>query len=444
MKKLKIPTFIAISVMVLALSAGLIFINREQIFKLSAQTDLVPNNVKVSNITGSSFTVSWITARETGGFLIWGENKNSLNQTVSDEIGTQNYTHFVDVKNLTAGKTYYFKINSAGTLYGQDKNEPWSVTTGVTLKEGDSTNPMISGSVVTATGNPAAYALVSINIEGAAPISTFTSVNGNWLIDLKQLRSDDLNNLLPVNNNTLLEILAQAGPLGVASAQIYAPAAVTTPPIILGQVNDFKNLTLSQNESDHSLTADIKAPAETAKKPKFNVGEAEAKTTGEETVIISNPEDNETIFTQKPEFFGKAPAGKEITITVQSETPQSTSLTVDSKGDWKWSPPAELPPGTHKITLSWRDSQGVLQTVVQNFTVQTAEAAEEPAFESTPSASLTPVPFSTPTASPSAQKTASPSATPIQPISGSIFPSLVLLSAAVLLILLSGVLLFTG
>jgi len=107
--------------MVLALSAGLLFINREQIFKLSAQTDLIPNNVKVSNITGSSFTVSWITARETGGFLTWGENKNSLNQTVPDEIGTQNYTHFVDVKNLTAGKTYYFKINSAGTLYGQDK-----------------------------------------------------------------------------------------------------------------------------------------------------------------------------------------------------------------------------------------------------------------------------------------------------------------------------------
>jgi len=149
-----------------------------------------------------------------------------------------------------------------------------------------------------------------------------------------------------------LEILAQAGPLGVASAQIYAPAAVKTPPIILGQVNDFKSLTLSQNESDQSVMADIKAPVETVKKPKFDInGEAEAKTTGEETVIISNPEDNETIFTQKPEFFGRAPAGKEITITVQSETPQSTSLTVDSKGDWKWSPPTELPPGTHKITL---------------------------------------------------------------------------------------------
>ncbi len=444
MKKVKIPTLIAILVMVLALSAGLIFINREQIFKLSAQVDSTPNDVKISNITDSSFTVSWITAKETSGFLTWGENKTSLNKNASDEIGTQSYTHFIDIKNLTAGKTYYFKINSAGTLYGQNKNEPWSVTTGVALKEEDSANPMISGSVVTATGNPAPYALVFVNIEGAAPISTFTSVNGNWLINLKQLRTNDLNNLLPVNNNTLLEILAQAGALGVASAQIYAPAAIKTPPIILGQVNDFKNLVLNQDESDHSLTADIKAPAETAKKPKFNVGEAEAKTTREGLVTITNPEDNETIFTQKPEFFGEAPAGKEITIIVESETPQSASLTADDKGNWKWSPATELTPGTHKITLSWRDSQGVLQTVSRNFTVQTIEAAEEPAFESTPSASLTPTPFLTPTASPSAQKTASPSAAPAQPVSGNIFPSLVLLSAAILLILLSGVLFFTG
>jgi len=130
--------------------------------------------------------------------------------------------------------------------------------------------------------------------------------------------------------------------------------------------------------------------------------------TGNELI---NPEvSGESIATSTPEFKGKLPAGTEITITVNSETKQTTVVTTDVDGEWSWTPTEELEPGNHTITLEYEDEAGVLQTILRSFVVLAAGDDDGlPAFTATPSATPTTTPSPTPTASPATTMSSMPS-----------------------------------
>ncbi|QLG69836.1 MAG: hypothetical protein CH104c_0605 [Candidatus Woesebacteria bacterium] len=440
MRKIRIPTLVAILILTLGLSFSIVLTQQKQFFLPSAKSQNIPKDVKISNITDSSFTITWLTQDKADGFVVWGKSK-SLGQTTNEETKAKGYTHSATITNLEPETTYYFKINSGGDLYDND-GSPWETKTAPKLSSSETPAIQnISGFIVNALGAPATSALVFVKAGGSNLLSTYTSENGNWIIPLNKIRTSDLNNSYKINGQDLLEINVQAGPEGIASAQIYAEKATATPLITLGQTYDFRNLTTNQNDS--LPKSEIQGPQETNKQPKFDIS-GYSTSSPSSTVSIESIKEGETINTTSPEFFGKGPASKQITITVESENPQTGTVLVGTNGIWRWSPPSGLTPGTHKITLTYRDDNGVLRSIVRTFVVQAAEAGE-PAFEATPSASLTPTPTSiVATATPSAQKTASPSATPAQPISGVKAPTLILFGTGLLLFVASGFLLFAN
>jgi len=423
MRKSKIPTIIGIFILVFGLAAGVLLVRNQNFFRLGASAEFAPKDVRISNITDSSATVSWITDRETSGFVKWGEGQDSLDKTELDELTSQSFTHTLTLRNLTSQTTYSFKINSGGEDF-DNNGIPWQLTTGAEIKLPSKTN-LVSGVVLTSSGEPAKNALVYATVGGGGLLSTITSQTGNWVIPISAVRSQDLTSLVVVDEkNSLVEISVNAGPGGVASAQIYPQSAKPTPSIILGQVHDFKNL--PANETSEIPKASIGLPDEATPSSGFSVEEQSA-TPSAQTVTLESVDNGEVITTTEPEFFGGGPPGTTITITVESE-PITDTLKVPSSGDWKWSPPSDLLPGTHTITLSWRDAAGILRTLRRTFVVQ---AAEGPAFESTPSASPTSTPKTSPTPSPLASfsptptSTATVTAAPV-PDSGILTPTILL------------------
>lgn len=432
MKKSKIPTLIGIGLLVLGLSAAVFLVRNKQIFRLGASSDEVPKDVRISNISDSSFTVSWTTNKETVGFIVWGDTDKKVDRIEEDTIGTSGLTHYVTVRSLSAQTNYFFKINSNGVEY-DNNSSMWQVATGPTLPESGSAT-RVSGSVLTATGETSSNTLVYLTIGGGNLLSTVTSQNGSWLISLSSLRTQNLKNYFVVNElDTLLEISANAGLGNVSSAQIYLQSANPIPAMILGQVHDFKNL---KQASDESLPlADINLPDQTTRSSGFNI-ESTDNIPPTETVTLESIDEGEIISTVEPEFFGEGPKGTALTISIESEL-QTDTVNVSSTGDWKWSPPNNLEPGSHKITVSWRDAGGILRTITRNFVVS---ASEYPAFEATPSATptisstTTPKPTTTvkPTTTPTATRsaTATPistfSALPEQPVSGNLTPTIIL------------------
>lgn len=413
-KKNKIPTIIAIAILIAATFLGVLAVNYRQVFRIGAAADLAPKNIRISNQTGSSLTISWTTDKQTSGFVSYGESQNSLGTVANDEMGDLSFTHYVTLSPLKPQTTYYFKIISGGESF-DNNGTPWTALTGTALSK-QTTSFIVSGSVLTPTGTPATKAIVYINAGGYI-LSTPTSDKGTFLIQLTNMRSADLSNYAPIDiTQTLLEISVQAGPDGVASAQIYPQSARPIPAIILGKTNDFRNLPASSEGSNPN--ASLEVPQNATAESKFSVPD-EITPPQNETVTLESIKDGETITSTKPEFFGKGPTGTDISITVESD-PVNGNAKISSDGNWSWSIPQNLEEGIHKITITWKDTAGITRTLTRNFVVQAGEA---PAFVSTPSASTTPAPTATPTPTTSA----SPSATPAPiPATGVLTPTVLL------------------
>lgn len=401
--KSKIPTIIAIFILLVGVGAGIFLIGRTQIFRLGASPEAAPKDVRITNIGATAFTVSWVTDQPTIGSVLWGDDQNLGNTALGSQ--SEKNVHFVEVSGLIPNTTYFFKIASGGTDY-DNSGIPWQTQTGPTLSASESTR-VISGNILQASGQAVSDGVVYITASGMSPISTKTTSSGGWLIPLGNARNLSLTGYLPIEDKSpLLEIFVQAGPLGIANAQIYPSSANPVPDIILGQTHDFR--AEPENNAVTVPKADINLPqGDASPSSGFDVDKNTA-TPAATTVTLESVTEGEIVTTTGPEFFGEGPPGTKITITVESD-PQTQTVTVNTAGDWQWTPPTDLTPGEHTVTLAWRDTNNILRSLTRTFTVQ---ASEGPAFESTPSATPTSSPTASPTATPRVSLPATDSAIP--------------------------------
>lgn len=408
-KRLTIPSILGILILVAAVSGAVYLVQRQQQLASRANVEAVPQNIKVTNISDTGFTITWMTKiKSTGVATVSGPGSQNL--TFIDIIG-DSYVHSADASGLTPDTTY----TVLGTT--QTKTSQGSLATDLTS----------SGTVFTAAGTPAKKTLVFWEIEGATLISTVTSNEGNYVAPIGSANAD-----------TLVTITAQAGPEGVARAEIYYRAVKNIPPLVLGQIHDFKNLTGDEVADNSVPEANLQAPIPTpdsSATPESGTGGSEEtilslnsfladETLNQPTttVTLDSLDEGETISATRPEFFGSAPSQTKITVTLESEM-QTEDITANSAGKWSWSPDKAIAEGPHKFTLSWKDTNGILKTITRNFVVSAAE--QNPGFVSTPSASLTPEPDET---------------LPPQPESGVGTPFIILLGASMALIVSGGAL----
>ncbi len=388
---------------------GVFYLGMTQIFRIGASPQTQPKDVRVSNISDSSTTITWITEGETEGFIVWGESQNSISKVEREDSTNEKYlTHSVTLTGLGANIPYYFKINSNGSMF--DNNSlPWQFTTGPDIGISSVSYP-VSGSVIDAAGSPKARSLVYLNVGGYLT-STFTSDTGNFVFQLGGVRSSDLQNYITIDPaSTLLEISVQTGPDGISSAQIFPQSAQPVPPMVVGQVYDLRNLPPVQNTQNPGVN--LQLPENSNQGSKFDTS-AISGSQPPTTVILENISEGEVVSTDQPQFFGKGPKGEVLTITVNSQTPITDTVTVPSSGSWSWTPPTNLAPGAHSVTITWLDKSGITRSLTRDFIVQ---ASELPAFTATGSgATATPTVAPTPSAPPTpvATLTPMPTETPV-------------------------------
>lgn len=408
-KNRKIPTIIAIIVLIFGVAVGVLLVSRQQVFRLGAYDDrILPQDVRFTNISDTKVTVSWVTREPTIGFVEFGTSSNQLTRQATESETSTSTVHWITVEGLTAQTDYYFQIISDGTKFNNN-SAFWKTKTASSLTPKQfSPTDTIQGTITTAQGSPVSKALVFITIPGVQELSAVTS-DSTWSVTTTTARvSTSLASYAQIASSDIVNIFVQAGSEGIASAKINFAAAGDTPPIQIGQTHDFRTATVpTTTPSAPSIpdTTTIEDVLETTISPTpsstpssgrgFSVPEPSDQSTSSTEVQIESIEEGEILTTTKPQFFGSAPAGTEIQITVESENPVSDELSVSSTGNWAWTPPQDLAPGNHVVTISWRDANGILQQIRKSFVVQ---AAEGPAFTSTPSA--TPRPSTSPTATP--------------------------------------------
>jgi hypothetical protein len=438
----RLPTIIALVVILLGTAAGIFLIQRYRPLVSRANPTLTPAQIEVTNIQTNSFTVSWTTTNATSGFLNYGDT-SEVPLTAKDPrdttLGEGKYqTHWIPISGLDPLRTYYFIINSGGQKF-DNSDSPYQITTAPHIDQAQEPD-LAHGKIFNSQNQPITGALIYLRSPQIfSPQSALTDQQGQWSINLSSARSPDLSQYANYHLQTQELSFSVRGP-----DQLTALALTTTgndspvPDIKIGQNLSYDWRSLPPQDTNDSQ--------ETKLTSQFDFFlPAQALEPGSGNLALFNPQ--------------QAAPNATVTITIDPGIDQA-STTTDQRGNWLWSPTTPLTAGIHTLTLTSQDNQGQPTTLTQSFTILAED--DLPAFTSSPGASLTPSPPTptlslptttitpelTPTLAPTSTPTQAPTASPATPTSfettpiptpeppeaGFFLPTIILTGASLILI----------
>lgn len=367
-----------------------------------------PLAVRVANISAKSATVYWLTEKPASGSLKINNQVFLDDRDKNSNQPSRYLTHYVTIDQLEAEKKYQFTIISEGQNH---QEADFEFTTARSLPTIDRGADLAFGLVLDRQGRPLPEALVTLSLAGASNLAGLTDKNGFWSIPLSTAYQKDLSALAAYDQNRqIMEILVEADPNNRATVITNTGNDHPVPPITIGQTYDYsqnppspkqnpQDFDWSSPEITEEITNDNSSSSFSTTEKKTDIGQKDS------IVDITNPQEGETVLTTRPEFSGQGPAGQKIKITLESEKKIEQEITVSSFGSWQWTPPENLAPGQHTITIEYYDNDGLLQTLSRTFVVQAASASPSP----TP---ITPLPTQPSPLKPSPTPTPSPITTP--------------------------------
>jgi len=363
-----IPTLIGLAVLSISLAFGLFMTNRNTSFLSKASGNCEPKNIRITNISHYSATVSFTTIDPCLCDL------NFNNKTVSNDTTIPSRTHYFEPSNLKDNTEYSFNIISGGKSFTSSDYKA------KTAKKPSSPTPnsrLAWGKVFYSDSKPAAGSLVYLSIPNSAPISSFVTENGYWYISLATSFNKALTSwFVPVDNIP-------------ENFEVIAPDLSTT--LVAGNTsrnNPVPDIIIGQNQSNPP------AGGPTAGK---NIGgntNDVSQTTVTKSLIIQSPKESETINTKRPDIFGTASTYAIIVFNVGSI---KDSVQAGLDGTWHWYPQLDLSTGLNSLT-----AKSGTQTVVRNFFIS-AEAsslaftASGSAMQISPTSSPAPISSISPT-----------------------------------------------
>lgn len=242
----RIPTLFSLFLLLGGLSTAIFLNQRIQGMRIKAKSSFQPEEIKITNLSPSSFTVSWITREKTSGFISFGETA-SLGKVVLDdrdkereEIGDY-FTHHITLSHLRPATRYYFKIGSGGRLFGKGE-EPLTAKTPQKTNHPPVFDPAF-GRVLDKQGAPAEGAIVYLFLPDCTPLSALVKPSGGWLIPKNlSLKADFSSFCRYPKKGGEYRILIRGGEKGETHIDLLTGLDQPVPEIALGQDYSFKDL----------------------------------------------------------------------------------------------------------------------------------------------------------------------------------------------------------
>lgn len=340
----RIPTLVAI-LMLVVLMVGAVFITSQiqnrQTLESSADEPNRPENVGIANTTDTSVTVYWTTQKDVAGAVLFGTSPNLGGGVAFDERDTSGKngrftTHLVRLVNLKPVTTYYFKISSGSTVYGNaEKNgDPFEIRTFPEITTGPFVEP-IYGKFTNTDGSGEAGAVVTWTAVNASPLAVLSKSDGSFVIPLSTARTADGQSSLPLPTTTAetIQFLNKSGPVGTLDCTIGQDKPLPT--VKVGETTKCQDAASSETPAGNSKTGRFIPPI------------------SQEAEILSvNISEGQTVVTAMPILTGKAPAGEILRVQIIGKSIYSGTLKTGSNGSWSWTPPANLSVGENTLILT--------------------------------------------------------------------------------------------
>lgn len=413
----KIPNLIGFLILITLLAVSFWGVKNIKTFITQASPEITPQNIKIANLQDTGFTITWTTQSKTSGAVAYGLSDQDLQYPALDDRDNQNRidqysTHHITLKQLKPSSLYQFTILTNGVEI-KNNGQPFKQETAPVALSSPLPPDAAFGQIIDSTGSPVNDALVYLTLPNGNLLSSPVNQSGSFLITLNTARTaDNLNFLVYPENGALEQIHVEAGSLGQATGSCQTGLDSPIPNIILNQT-----INCQPSSSPPSQSLQSSQPAKSGFK-------------------LDSPDNNGTTNTQ-PSFRGTADPGSLINIRIDSPEIITAQILVKPDGTWSWTPPQNLSPGQHTVTLTLVDQEGNARIIKRAFTVvsgqpilpiTSGEQIASPSGQPTPNPPvITPAPTPILTSTPA----------PTLPPSGNSTYSLALLTITGLLITLS-------
>jgi hypothetical protein len=418
----QIPTILGILVLVVALVAGVFFLGEGPgVFAPRATPETTPKKIKITNVTDSGFTISFLTDESTAGFIKYGESASETTSQTSDDrdqlTGTiGNYqTHHITVRGLKPGTKYFYTIGTGSRASFDNSGQPFELTT-AKRAGAPSAAKTAYGSVVNPAGGPAEGSMVYVALPGVGEMSSLVKSSGSYAIALSNARTADGSSYAEVTDGDTMSVLVQ-GPSSTQTSSFNVTVEQSQPiaTVTLGQTPD-GTTTAAPTDDSAALTRDT--PAETKATTSADTQDQTATTQTENTtgtggtdtsilsdfgqsrtnvsspspspspsavatssaqttepqVIDLDSTQEQIISSGTPTIKGKAVPNVVVSIEVNSETQIQQQLIADENGNFELDIEAlkqQLEPGEHTATYSYTDpNTGETVTKTVSFVVE--------------------------------------------------------------------------
>lgn len=362
----KIPTFIGMFLLVAGVITTSLFVQQGTTLLSQAGTSTEPKNVRITNLSDSSATISLTTDTESITTISYGKETEAISQTLSDSRDkasspSQRKTHYFTLENLSPNTTYFFTIQSGGDTY-QDGAEPFQLTTGGQVTFTNTNDHTIAGKLITVSGEIAKDVLIYISSDTTQDFSTLTGLDGGFSIPLQNVRSKDLTQALSLTDDAIVSLVATDGEKETVSISRFENAD-PLPTMVLGSTYDF-----SSKQADSFVTNDT--PDST-----FPLDESQSDPNDPQ---ILSPKKGESITNTKPLIIGKAKQNETVTIKITEKETLEAKVITNRQGQWSYRPTTALSQGRHTISITAKGPTGSTKTVSHSFTVISVTSPTKP------------------------------------------------------------------
>lgn len=384
----RIPTLFGLFIITMSIGITTFLVNKETLLQIKATPTQQPQNVRITNVTDNSFSVSYITANKISGSLNYGKDK-TLGQSALDEKDqqikktTDKQIHSITVNNLIPLTKYYFTITSGQDTY-LNNNQPFEIITAQTILAPATNNDKIKGKIILPNGLPPNEGIIYITTDNSAVVSQTLKPDGTYEIPLSLIMTGDLSSYYNFNSNSVIKIL------------VYGDTLTSSVFFSKNQENSIPTITLSKDydfRTNETLQASI-----SANQLNFPTFTSTSSAAQKKSPQILTPKKDQGFTDQQPLFKGTALPGEDVRIIIHSDENIQTEVSTNQSGAWSFRPSSLLSPGNHTITIITRDASGILKSITQSFVVHAS--GTQVSQSATPSGTLTPTPTIKPTLTP--------------------------------------------
>lgn len=362
-----------------------------------------PKNVRITNITNNSFTVSYTTESPFLGEVVLGKDK-SFGKTAVDDKDQQSgkltprKIHHITIRSLEPITKYYFEIISGQTSFlNQDNGDnSFEVTTGESIQTDPPQQGPITGRVVLPDGK-ITEAIIYLTAQNTQAISTLLNSDGSYILPLNSIRNQNFNAYSIFNKDTVLEMLIVGESLS-SKVMLLASQINPVPTITLSRDYDF---TIGVSPITTSAATTVSGSAGFSGLPSFSANPAKK----ESKVLI--PKEKEGFSDSQPLFKGTASPEANVKIIIHSEEEIEIEVQADKNGNWSYRPTKQLSPGEHTVSVLTKDQFGIIKTITRTFTVyaQGSQVNQSATPSATPTITITATPSATPLLTPTLSPT---------------------------------------